>query len=318
MKKKYLFVLLLLTVLSLAGAAAVKITGSRPGGKKSGEDKLHIVTSFYPMYVAVQNVTDGIEGVEVKNLTEPRTGCLHDYQLTSQDMVTLSGADVFVINGGGMERFLDKATKQYPSLPVITAADGIELLKNGAVMEHSHEEGNGHTHEEEYNAHVWMDISKYEQEIDRIVSGLSRLDAKHAGRYEENGRIYKQKLDRLKKRAKKIVNRAGNRNIIIFHDSFAYFAKEYGLVLKGVLEIDENTALSAADLADLVQRVQRERVGILLAERQYGREAAEAVAKESGARVYVLDSLVTGDGTKDSYLKGMENNLDTLKEALFE
>lgn len=318
MKRKYIFVFVLLLVLSLAGGAAIKI-GGRDFGKRQKEKKeLSIVTSFYPMYVAVRNVTDGVEGVKVENLTEPKTGCLHDYQLTSQDMVTLGTADVFVVNGGGMESFLDRAVKQYPKLPVVTASGGIKLLKNDADPVHMDKEGDSHEHEEEFNAHVWMDISKYEKEIDNIVAGLKELDPDNKSQYEENGQAYKEKLDKLKNRAREIVNRADNKNIIIFHDSFAYFAEEYGLELKGVLEMDENTSLSASGVAKLIQEVRKENVGILFAEQQYGTDIAAAVAKETGAKVYLLDSLVTGDGTKDSYLKGMEKNLKTLKEALLQ
>lgn len=314
MKKKYIFVFTLLLSLSLLGAAAVKLGGGRTD--KADGEKLQVATSFYPMYVAVLNVTDGADNVAVQNLTEPKTGCLHDYQLTAQDMVTLSDADVFVINGGGMESFLDKALEQYPELDVVSAGEGIELLKNDALALHAHGDSDDHGHEEEYNAHMWMDISKYEQQVDNIVAGLSGLDSANREIYEGNGLAYKQKLESLKTEAETVVNRAANRNIIIFHDSFAYFADEYGLELKGVLEMDENTALSAADVAELVREVKEEDVGILFVEEQYGTDIADAVAKETGARVYILDSLVTGDGTKDSYLDGMEQNLKTLKEAL--
>lgn len=318
MKRKYIFVLALLLMLSLAGGTAIKIGGRDFGERQEEGNKLNIVTSFYPMYVAVLNVTDGAEGVKVENLTEPKTGCLHDYQLTSQDMVTLGTADVFVINGGGMESFLHRAVKQYPKLSVVTASDGIDLLKNEAASAHADEEGAYHEHEEEFNAHVWMDISKYEKEIDNIVAGLSELDPDNNDLYEENGQAYKEKLDKLKKSAGEVVNRAENKNIIIFHDSFAYFAREYGLELKGVLEMDENTSLSASGVAKLVKEVREENVGILFAEQQYGTDIAAAVAKETGAKVYLLDSLVTGDGTKDSYQKGMEKNIKTLKEALLQ
>ena len=77
-------------------------------------EKVIVVTSFYPMYIATENVAGDCTAIEVKNLSEPQTGCLHDFQLTPEDMKLLSTADMFVINGGGMESFLDDVTKQYP------------------------------------------------------------------------------------------------------------------------------------------------------------------------------------------------------------
>ena len=67
-----------------------------------------IVTSFYPMYIATLNIVDGIEGVTVINLTENQTGCIHDYQLTTQDMRDIAEANIAVINGGDLEEFMEE------------------------------------------------------------------------------------------------------------------------------------------------------------------------------------------------------------------
>ena len=84
---------------------------------------------FYPMYVAAENVIGDVEGVTLENLSEPQTGCLHDYQLTAVDMKLLSKADVFIVNGGGIESFLSDVAESYPNLKIIQACDGIELLQ---------------------------------------------------------------------------------------------------------------------------------------------------------------------------------------------
>ena len=60
------------------------------------------------MYVLAENLTEGIDGIQVTNLTENQTGCLHDYQLTTSDMKLIDEADAFIINGAGLETFLEK------------------------------------------------------------------------------------------------------------------------------------------------------------------------------------------------------------------
>ena len=80
------------------------------------------------MYVLTLNVTDGIDGVTVQNMAEQNVGCLHDYQLQTRDMVTLEGADALVINGGGMEQFMDKVLTLRADLPVIDASEGIAMF----------------------------------------------------------------------------------------------------------------------------------------------------------------------------------------------
>ena len=116
--------------------------------------------------------------------------------------------------------------------------------------------------------------------------------------------------------ASKITGKTGQANIIIFHDSFAYFADACGLQVAEVIEIEEDNTLSAGQLAHLMQVIKEKEVQLLFVEKQYSTKVAEAVAKESGAKVYILDSLVTGDGDPDSYIRGMEENLAVLREAL--
>ena len=94
-----------LFVAILLGAIAVLALGSTFFYRKSRETQeadLTVVTSFYPMYIAAENVTEGRTGLRLESLSEPQTGCLHDYQLTPEDMELLATADVFVVNGGGI------------------------------------------------------------------------------------------------------------------------------------------------------------------------------------------------------------------------
>ncbi|MFR7478792.1 MAG: metal ABC transporter solute-binding protein, Zn/Mn family [Acutalibacteraceae bacterium] len=83
--------------------------------REEGED-FSIVASFYPMYIMLLNITDGIDNVHVHVMAQQHTGCLHDYQLQSSDMQELTKADVFVVNGAGMENFLSRVTEQLPDL----------------------------------------------------------------------------------------------------------------------------------------------------------------------------------------------------------
>ena len=100
-----------------------------------------IVTSFYPIWILALNLTDGLDGVEVV-LTEPVTGCLHDYYLLPSDKVTLSRADVLLINGSGMEAFLPGISVDYPDLPVVDATAGLPFLSESGILEiGEHEEG---------------------------------------------------------------------------------------------------------------------------------------------------------------------------------
>ena len=144
MKKKGL-VLFLLSALLFTACGTEK--------NKTGEtDKLTVVTSFYPVYLLAQEIVQGAEGIRLENMAQPQTGCLHDYELSISDMKLLETADIFIINGGGMESFLEQALERYPELTVVDTSEGIALLEEEAHHHHDEEEeAEAHEHEHEHH-----------------------------------------------------------------------------------------------------------------------------------------------------------------------
>ena len=137
--------------------------------KTDGNDTFNVVTSFYPVYIAAKNVIGDVEGVELHNLTEPQTGCLHDYQLTPQDMISLSHADLFLVNGGGIESFLSDVFTSYPELPVAEASEGIDFLEtvDGQVYD-AHDAGTGQQQDRRTNMMCMMKETQRDTIMRRI------------------------------------------------------------------------------------------------------------------------------------------------------
>ena len=187
MKKRHVLVLILALFTLLATGCAAQTDGQTT-----------IVTSFYPMYVLTLNVTDGIDGVTVQNMAEQNVGCLHDYQLQTRDMVALEGADALVINGGGMEQFMDKVLTLRADLPVIDASEGIAMFPSDEAHDHdAHAHDEHDEHDELYNAHVWLDPSRAIKQVQNIADGLAEADPAHAAAYQENAAGYIERLTAL-------------------------------------------------------------------------------------------------------------------------
>jgi len=280
-------------------------TGSEPGSPKtagSEQNTLTIATSFYPMYILTVNVAGSIPGVEVINMSPPQFGCLHDYQLTPNDVKVLERADIFVINGAGAESFMEKVAKQLPGLKIVQASKGISLIKNGG-------EGGD-------NPHVWVGISSAIREVENIGQQLAALDPAHAEKYRTNTDAYVKKLEALRHKMHEALAGVKNRNIVTFHEAFPYFAREFNLRVVAVVEREPGSEPAAGELAETIELVKRSKVKALFAEPQYPAKAADTIARETGARVYVLDPAVTGPMVPDAYEKIMESNLRVLKEAL--
>ena len=296
-RKNMLFCLLASLCLLLTGCGSTNTAG---GGK---DGSFHIVTSFYPMYVATINITQGVDGVTVTNMTKPQTGCLHDYQLMTEDMKTLEKADAFVINGAGMESFLDKVVEQQKNLKIIDASKGIELLKD----------------DDEENPHVWLSVTDAILQVKNIAEQLKAADPKHADAYEKNAAAYIKKLEALKAEMHAELDTVPNKDIVTFHEAFPYFAKEFGLNIISVVEREPGTEPTPAELQATIEQVKKLPVKVLFTEPQYSPSAAETIARETGAKIYTLDPVVTGeanDQALNAYIDTMKKNMETLKTAL--
>lgn len=302
MKKRNGFALLMMILTLLFSGCAAQTDGQKV-----------IVTSFYPMYILTQNVAAGIDGVTVQNMAEQNVGCLHDYQLQTRDMVTLEGADALVINGGGMEQFMDKVMTLREDLPVIDASEGIEMLPS--VSEHDHDE-HDHDHEGEVmNAHVWLDPSLAMVQVRNIAEGLANADPEHAEAYRSNAEAYILKLEQLKADIAEQLAPYAGREIITFHEAFTYFADAFGLHVAGVIATEPGEEPSTRDIADTCDLVNTLGIRTLFVEPQYPQKAAQTIARETGASIYTLDPCVSGDGSMESYENIMRENARVLTEA---
>ncbi len=301
---RMLFIVVIGSII-LSGCGQSKIPDSQANSTNTGsKEKFTIVTSFYPMYISTINVTKGVSGVEVINMTKPQTGCLHDYQLTPEDLKTLEKANAFVINGAGMESFLDKIIKQQPNLKIVEASKGIDLLKDETGEE---------------NPHVWVSISDSILQVKNIAEQLSSLDTVNAAKYRANADEYVKKLETQKDRMHNSLDSAKNRDIITFHEAFPYFAKEFNLNIVAVIEREPGSEPSPKEMQDTIEKIKEAKIKALFAEPQYPAKAAETIAQETGAKVFTLDPAVTGEAKPDAYddyINVMEQNLKTLQEAL--
>ena len=287
------------------------------------DDMLTVVTSFYPMYIATLNIVDGVEGVRLENLSEPQTGCLHDFQLTPEDMKLLSTADVFVINGGGIESFMSDVAKAYPKLDVVEACEDVALLsEDDADSDHDHdheadaESDSAHDHDHgDENAHAWMSVPRYRTMVQTIASRLAEKDAKHADEYCANAKAYDAKLAVLEEKINSLKSLTNGQNIIIFHEAYAYVADDFSMNACYLLDLDEERSVSAGEIKQVIGAIKDDGVSVILAEELYGKSMGDTVSRETDVHVIYIDPLNRGEYDKDSYLDGMEHNIELIKEA---
>lgn len=309
-------------ILTIIIVTSLFLTGCNNSAKSNNStesnNKLTIVTSFYPMYISTLNIVKDIPNVEVLNMTTPQTGCLHDYSLSTKDLKTLSNADILIINGAGMESFLDDVIDEYSDLKIIEASKGIDLIEDTEHDDHT-EDHDHEDHDHDVNPHVWVSISKNIEEVSNIAEELSSLDPNHANEYQYNANEYIAKLENLKTEMHSTLDNIAHKDIITFHEAFPYFAEEFGLNIVGVIEIEPDSEPSAKEVENIISIINEKNIKALFTEPQYSSKIADTIAKETGASIYTLDPIVTGDSNEkayNDYIIKMQENLNTLKEAL--
>ena len=278
---------------------------SAPAASQPEDDgKLHILATTYPVYLFTTAVTEGVDSVEVSLLVNQQTSCLHDYTLTVNDMKAIEGADVIVMNGAGLEDFMDDALAASEA-PVIDCSEGIELLP---ALGHE-----GHDHDTEYDPYIWMNEESAAVMMNNIVHGLGEVDEGNLERYTENGTAATALLPGDDPRLAELTCPY----LITFHDGFQYFAQDNGLTLLKAIEEEEGSEASAAEIQEIVSLIREYDIPAIFTEVNGSDATAQAISRETGCEVYQLDMIMSGDGTGiQPYIDAMQKNMDTIVEAL--
>ena len=287
---------------------------------------LRIVTSFLP----IQSHTAAVagSGAIVEQLLDKESGP-HDFQLTPGTVRKLADADLFIINGAGMEDWLDEIVSQSGNseLKVVDTSVGINLVGNPLEIEiaieadgdsHGHHHGHAHCNHEGMNPHIWLDPVIAQQQVAVILRALQAADPERAEVFEANAAAYTEQLAALDAEFRARLDPLPNKNFVTFHEAFPYLAQRYGLNYVGAIAEFPERDPTPGELAALVDQIKQLEVGVLFAEQDYAPSLLQRVAAQTWARTSQLDTLEVGLGDADAYLTRMRANLDALTRAFAE
>ena len=298
--KKYLkyIIAIIVVVLIITAIAILNINRNKQKEQKSNTTK--IVTSFYPMYIIAENLIDGANNVELENMADVNVGCLHDYTLMTEDIKKVEEADIFISNGLGMESFIDKLIEANSDMKVI---DSSKNIKNVMI------------YEGETNPHIWTSIDNYILQVQTIANELKEYNPENKSIYEENEQIYVDELEKLKNRLDKEIKKLEGKKAVCLNEAFEYMGEELGVELLTVKTDHEESTMSAEMLKNIIDIVKEENIDIIIIDKNDNKSNAETIANETGAKIYELNSGLTGNLDKDAYIKQMEENIDILKNT---
>lgn len=284
------------------------LSGCQSQQQAQQQQNITVVASFYPVYILAKNITDGVEGVTLENMAQPQTGCLHDYQLTTKDRKALEKADLLLINGAGMESFLEGVKRQYVNLPIVDTSIGAELLCTEHHHHHDEQE-----EQEQYNGHIWLSTENAVIQAKNICYALCEKDNKNKQQYMNNLEHFCKQIEAFQKEQCTV---AEGQNVIVFHEGFDYIEKEYGFTICGELLVEEEKTPSAKELAKIIDNAKQQNIKLFFAADEEGEKYARLIAKEVEGKVYLFNSITTGELNKNAYIDAIKQNKQVIQEAV--
>ncbi len=285
------------------GAAALAACWGGPAVARP----LDVVASFSVLGDIVAEV--GGSHVAVMTLVGPE-GDPHAFEPAPQDAQAVAKADLVVVNGLGLEGFMDRliAASGYGK-DVVVASQGIatrEMDEDGETVA---------------DPHAWNSAANGAAYARTVAAALAKADPANAGDYAANGEAYAAKLTALDAWAKREVGAIpeAKRKVITSHDAFGYLGAEYGIRFLAPQGVSTEAEASAADVAKLIDQIKAEGIKAVFLENSNDPRMARQIAKATGAKLggtLYPESLSGDSGPASTYVKMFRHNVETLVQGM--
>ncbi|QUS61884.1 zinc ABC transporter substrate-binding protein [Synechocystis sp. PCC 7339] len=300
--------------IGLALVVGLGVMGCQPVEEQDGSlsqeppvEAMDITVSILPQQYFLEKIGGDLVRVSV---LVPGNSDPHTYEPKPQQLAALSEAEAYVLIGLGFEQpWLEKLKAANANMKLIDSAQGITPLE---MEEHNHSHGEkegekeGHSHDDHdhgsesereqamgavmvVDPHIWLSPTLVKQQASTIAKGLAELDPENREQYEANLSTFLAELEQLDQELRQVLELLPQRKFIVFHPSWAYFARDYNLE-QIPIEV-EGQEPSARELKQLIDTAKENSLTVVFGETQFSTKSSEAIAAEIGAGVELLDPL---------------------------
>lgn len=306
----YLILVTLTLTLTLAGCSSRQSPAASPPA-----GKLKVVASVFPVYEFARRV--GGDRIDLAMLVPPGAEP-HDWEPTAREIVAIKSAKLFLYHGAGFESIDKLITKEaLGSTRAVAVSEGIPTIKEKDGDEHSHDKHGNHA-----DSHMWLDPVYARQEVATIAAALIAADPSNADYYRQNAARFYKELSALDGEYQSGLKNLTRRTIVTSHAAFGYLAKRYNLDQMPIMGLTPDSEPTPERLAAIVRFCRQHNVKYIFFETIVNPRLAETLAKETGAKLLVLNPLenLTAEELKQGkdYLSIMRENLANLRQALNE
>lgn len=286
-------------------------------GQKTSQDSkeakgMKIVTSFYPIYAMVKEISGDLNDVR---MIQSSSG-IHSFEPSANDIAAIYDADVFVYHSHTLESWagsLDPSL-QKSKVKVLEASEGMTLDRVSGLEDI--EVGKGVDEKSLYDPHTWLDPEKVAEEAQIIADKLSELDNANKDTYQKNAQSYSNKAHDLTNKYKPIFEKASQKTFVTQHTAFSYLAKRFGLNQLGIAGISPDQEPSPRQLTEIQEFVKTYKVKTIFTESNASSKVADTLVKSTGVSLKTLNPLEADPQNDKSYLENLEENLAVLAQEL--
>lgn len=312
----------------LAGFAAVAVavtldvdvgaqsaSGSGWSDEFTDDDRLNVATTVAPISSIVRNI--GGDCIELRGIVPDGVNS-HTFEPAPSDATILADADLLIANGLDLELpTIALAESNLPEGATVFTLGDKTIEPDEYAYDFSFPEEDGSP-----NPHLWTNIPFAARYAELVAEELSRLDPDHAEQYAENLERYLERLDELDRLVQETVDSIpeNNRQLLTYHDSWAYFAENYGVEVIGAVQPSDFSEPSPREVADLIDQINVLEVPSIFGSEVFPSPILEQIARETGTNYYddLRDDEPPGEpGSPDHTFVGMmQKNLQVMAEGL--
>jgi manganese/iron transport system substrate-binding protein len=278
-------------------------------------DKLDVATTVAPISSIARNI--GGDRIRLRGIVPDATNS-HTFEPAPSDAQTLAKAVLIIVNGLHLEQptlDLAQASKRTDT-PIRQLADA-SITRDQWLFDFSFPESAG-----DPNPHIWMNPRYAQRYAELMRDWFSQADPPNAPAYAANFAAYKTRLDQLDVLIRKGVATvpANNRKLLTYHDSWAYWAREYGFIVIGAVQASDFSDPSSQEVARLIDQIRAEHVPAVFGSEVFPSPILEQIARESGATF--VDKLRDDEppgapgSPEHTYLGMMKADMQVIVESL--
>ena len=311
-KKIFIFSLLIIVTLTLSACSFAS------NNQSVSSDKIKVAATIYPLYDIVKNI--GGDKTDVVLILPPGASP-HTFELKPSDVKNMENSQAVFEIGLGLDDWATDLADSIDNLRYFEVNDKINLLDfESDEHEHGDEAHESEGAEEEHHhegqdPHYWLSLGNAGIIAGNVAEDLSELDPANADYYAQNLSAYQEALTATTLEAQSILDGLSKKDLVVFHDSWNYFAQENGLNILAVFEPSPGKEPTPQQLAEFNDLILEHQVKSIFSEPQLSQESIKAFIGDLDLNLYVLDPL-GGVEERDSYIKNYLYNVRTIKQAL--